>query len=153
MRDNRNKVWVDTFQTQLFRRIVMYLAVYVVCLVNILYICRLLAEGPGNPWQQFVGVINDYSPVLLSLVLILPVMAYDAVHFTHRLVGPLVRFRSVFRAVANGEQVRRIKLRQHDFLHEMAGEFNEVLEAVHRQGVPVLKPADGQDDSPQRQPA
>ncbi len=152
MNDHRTKIWVDQFQTRVVRRLGLYLGLYVVGLVNFLFIGRLLTEGAGDPVQQLAGVFVDYAPVFISLAVLVPVMAYDGIRFTHRLVGPLVRIRTALRAIAGGEQVRRVKLREDDFLHEMAAEFNEALEAVHKQGVPVLKPNDGQDDA-QRQPA
>jgi hypothetical protein len=58
--------------------------------------------------------------------------------------------------VTAGEPVRLIKLRQGDFLLEMKDDFNGMLEALQRQGVPVLKPADpAQEDkeNKQQQPA
>jgi nitrogen fixation/metabolism regulation signal transduction histidine kinase len=152
MTDQRSKVWVDEFQTRLLRRLCIYLAVYLVGLVNFLFIARLLTEGRGDPLQQFTAVLVDHAPVLLSLLILLPVIAFDALRFSHRLVGPLFRLRSVLHDLAQGQAVRRVKLRQADFLHDMADELNQFLEVVHKQGVPVLKPNDNVDDT-QRQSA
>src|SRR5687767_7863904 len=148
--NDRKKVWVDRFQTRLFYRIGAYLLIYLVCLGNLLFIWRLLEEGAGNPLQQYVGVLLEYSPALVCLIVLMPVMAYDAIRFSHRLVGPMVRFRRAMEAIARGEAVRPIKLREGDFLGELRDDFNRMLEALQKQGFPVLKPTDGPDDQQPR---
>jgi methyl-accepting chemotaxis protein len=150
VRDDRKKVWVDQFQTRLFYRISVYLVIYLVCLVNLLFVWRLISEGPGNPLEQYAGVLADYAPALLILVVLLPFLAYDAIRFSHRLVGPLCRFRDVMEDIANGDPVRLIKLRDGDFPVELRDDFNKMLEALQKRGIPVLKPNDGQDECHRR---
>jgi hypothetical protein len=150
MNQNRKKIWIDAFQTKLCLRICGYLAVYIICLCNFLFAWRLFWEGPGNPLQQFASMLADYAPMFLILAAILPIMAFDAIRFSHRIVGPLVRFRQTLQTLAAGEQVQRVKLREGDFLNELRDDFNNMLEMLQKQGVPVLKPNDGQDDSKQR---
>lgn len=154
MREERKKVWVDVFQTRLILRISVYLGVYLIGLANLLYIWRLLRDGPGNPLQQYLATLVDYAPALASLAVLMVVMAYDTIRFSHRLVGPLVRFRKTMQAIADGEPVRPIKLRDGDFLNELRDDFNKMLEALQKQGVPVLKPIDqSAPKDQQRQPA
>jgi len=152
MREDRKKVWVDRFQTRLFYRIGVYLAIYLVCLVNFLFVWRLLSEGPGNPIEQYAAVVADYAPALLTLIVLLPFLAYDAIRFSHRLVGPLRRFSDVTEAIANGVPVRPIKLREGDFPIELRDDFNKMLEALQKKGIPVLKPYDGQNEDQQQTP-
>src|SRR5438046_2025257 len=63
------------------------------------------------------------TPVLLFLgsaaVFLGFLFIYDAVVFTHRIVGPLYRFRKVIQAITAGEELTLIKLRQGDLLLEM----------------------------------
>jgi hypothetical protein len=153
MPEDRKKVWIDQFQTRLFVRIFLYLGVSFFCLGNLLYIWRLLNEGPGHPIVQYVDVLIEYSPVLLCLLLLLPILAYDAIRFSHRLVGPLVRFRRTMEAITRGEAVRPIKLREGDFLIELRDDFNKMLEALQKQGVAVLAPNDGPVKTPEKQTA
>jgi hypothetical protein len=153
MREDRQKLWVDRFQTRLFIRIGVYLLIYLFCLGNLLFIWRLLEEGPGNPFQQYASVMVENAPALVCLALLMPVMAYDAIRFSHRLVGPLVRFRRTMESIANGEAVRPNKLREGDFLNELRGDFNKMLEALQKQGVPVLLPHEDAEPEPARKPA
>ncbi len=152
MREDRKKVWIDGFQTKLLWRTFLYWLIYTVSLWNLLFVWRLLEEGPGNPLEQYFNFFLDFYPALVVFVLVFPVLAYDAIKFSHRLVGPLYRFRRTMQAVADGEPVRLIKLRDGDFLTEMRDDFNRMLETLQRQGVPALKPADADGDQ-ERQPA
>lgn len=153
MREDRKKVWVDQFQTRLMYRIGIYLVVYLFCLGNLLFIWRLLEEGPGNPLYQYASVMADNAPALICLALLMPIMAYDAIRFSHRMVGPMVRFRATMEAIARGEAVRPIKLRNGDFVTELRDDFNKMLEALQKRGVPVLLPNDGTEPKQDRQPA
>src|SRR5262249_41464266 len=134
--DQRTRVWIDQFQTHLTRRIATYLLLFFVVLFNFLYAWRLLAEGAGNPGEQFLGMLRDYLPVAVCLLLLVPVMAWDAIRFTHRLVGPLVRFRRAMQSIAQGEPVRAIRLREGDYLTDLRDDFNEMLTALQERGVP-----------------
>src|SRR5581483_6824108 len=95
--------------------------------------------------------LGDYLPAIFCLVLLVPVMAWDAIRFTHRLVGPLVRFRHTMKELTRGETVRPIKLREGDYLLDLRDDFNEMLESLQRRGVAVLNPHDPEaDDKAQR---
>jgi methyl-accepting chemotaxis protein len=152
MREERTKVWIDNFQTKLFVRMGWYWLIYQVSLWNLVFVWRLLQEGPGNLLEQYGRFWLDNAPALVGCLALLPILAWDAVKFAHRVVGPIYRFRQTMRAVAAGEAVRPIKLRQGDFLIEMQDDFNTMLEKLQRQGVPVLAPtevgANGQRPQP-----
>jgi hypothetical protein len=141
MREERKKVWIDAIQTKLFVRIGMYWLIYTVALWNLLFIWRLLSEGPGDPLEQYGRFFLDYWPALVCFVVVVPALAWDAVRFTHRLVGPIYRFRKTIQALSNGEAVQPLKLRDDDFLKDMRDDFNRMLDTLQRQGAPVLKPA------------
>lgn len=96
-------------------------------------------------------MLGNYLPVVICLTLLVGVVIWDAIRFSHRLVGPLVRFRRTLQEMARGELVRPIKLRESDYLLELRDDFNAMLEALQRRGVPVLKPNDPKaEDSNQR---
>jgi hypothetical protein len=153
MREERKKIWVDSFQTKLFIRIGVYWLIYQVALLNFLFVWRLLKEGTGDPLEQYVRFLQEFYPALICFVLVVPILAWDAVRFAHRLIGPIWRFRKTMQEVAAGQPVRPIKLRDGDFLLEMRDDFNGMLDALQRQGVPVLKPADPVQETKHQQPA
>jgi hypothetical protein len=146
MSEERKKIWIDDFQTKLFVRIAVYCIIYMITLMNLLFVWRLLVEGPGDPLEQYFRCLYDFAPALVLVLCLLPAVARDALKFSHRLVGPLVRFRKTLQDMAAGEPVRPIKLRSGDYLTEVRDEFNAMLDALQRLGVPVLKPTDATEE-------
>jgi hypothetical protein len=142
MAEDRKKVWVDPFQTKLSLRIGGYLMVFLVVFCNFLFAWKMIEEGPVNPGQQFLDTLRTNVPVIICLFVLVPVMAWDTIRYSHKLVGPLVRFRKTLREMADGEPVRPIKLRDGDYLTDLRDDFNKMLEELQKRGVPVLKPAD-----------
>jgi hypothetical protein len=142
MREERKKVWIDSFQPKLFLRMGWYWLIYQVSLWNLVFVWRLLQEGRGNLLEQYGRFCMDYAPALVGGVVLLPILAWDSVKFAHRLVGPIYRFRKTLQSIAAGEAVRPIRLRQGDFLTEMQDDFNQALETLQRQGAQVLKPTE-----------
>jgi hypothetical protein len=111
MREERKKVWVDEFQTKLLWRTFGYWAVYTVALWNLLFVWWLLQQDAGNPIEQLLEFSGQFYPALIAFVVAFPVLAYDALKFSHRLVGPLYRFRKAMQSVAAGEPIQLLDLR------------------------------------------
>src|SRR5205823_6087724 len=153
MREDRKKVWIHNIQTKLFLRMGFYWVIYQVGLWNLVFAWRLLLEGPGNVLEQYGRFCLDYYPAFVACLVLLPFIARDTVKFTHRVVGPIHRFRQTLQSVTAGQPVRLLKLRDGDFLEEMKDDFNAMLEALQRQGVPALKPTEANEKDEQRQPA
>ena len=147
MAEERKKVWIDPFQTKLTLRIAAYLGLFFIVFLNFLFVWKMVEEGPLDPWQQFLDTMRANVPVIICLLILVPVMAWDSVRFTHRLVGPLVRFRKTMQTIADGEPVRPIKLREGDYLIEMRDDFNKMLEELQKRGVDVIKPTDPSVDT------
>lgn len=53
-------------------------------------------------------------PIALLLILV------HSVFFSHRIAGPLYRFRNVFKAIAQGDLTVQTKIRDHDYLQQEA---------------------------------
>jgi methyl-accepting chemotaxis protein len=152
MRDERSKVWIHTVQTRLFLRLGAYWLISQIALWNLVFVWRLWQEGPGDPVEQYGRFLTDFAPALIGSVVLLPILVWDTIRFAHRVVGPLYRLRRTMQALAAGEAVRPIRLRKDDFLGEVRDDFNCMLEALQRKGVPVLKPADPPEQMVQAQP-
>jgi len=52
------------------------------------------------------------------------------IFYTHRLVGPLIRFYHAFGIISKGDYSIRLKLRKKDCLHELADSFNQMVEQL-----------------------
>src|SRR5688572_4204980 len=115
MGEERKKVWIDPFQTKLTLRIAGYLVVFFFVFANLLFVWKMWREGPTDPAAQLVETLEANAPVFVLMLILVPVMAWDTIRFSHKLVGPLVRFRKTMQDVADGEPVRPIKLREGDY--------------------------------------
>jgi hypothetical protein len=153
MREERKKIWIHAFQTKMLIRIGVYWLIYLLTLWNFLFVWRLIQEGPGNLLEQYSRFVQDYYPPLILFLALLPIAALDAVRFAHRLVGPLVRVRRALRDLADGQAIPPVKFREGDYLSELRDDFNAMLEAFQRRGVPVLKPAEPAKEDAQRKGA
>jgi hypothetical protein len=142
MSEDRKKIWINRFQTGLFVRIITYWLIYQITVWNFLFLWHVWQEGPGNPLEQYWNFFKGYAPTLLIFVGLVPFLAWDAVRFTHRLVGPVIRFRRGLQELAEGKQIRKLKLRKGDYLVDLQDEFNQMLDALESRGVQVLHPAE-----------
>jgi general secretion pathway protein G len=57
-------------------------------------------------------------------------LAVVVVRETHRVAGPLYRFRQVFRRVAEGDVAEGVKVRDRDYLVEEAAEFDRMIAGI-----------------------
>jgi hypothetical protein len=139
VRQKRKKIWIDRFQTYLTLRIACFFAVFQVAVWLVVRIERDILNslekifGPGaiTVWFFFLGGLIAFVGLVFT---------YDAMRFSHRLVGPLYRFRKTIQAIAAGEQVDLLTLRKGDFLQDMKDDFNEMLKVLEQRGVAIVKP-------------
>lgn len=128
--ERRKQKFVDPFQRKLAMRMIVYWLFFQFTLLNLLFCWRLLSEGSGNLAEQYGRFLGDYWPVIVCFLLIVPALAWDAVRFSHRFAGPIVRFRQIARDLAAGKPVRRVKLRNGDELLELQTDFNAMLDRL-----------------------
>jgi hypothetical protein len=140
VREKRKKIWIDRFQTYLSVRLAVYFLLYQVAVWALFWIdARMTTLGDAT------GLIPSYGFVLTPVVAVGLGMLfiYDAVKLTHRIVGPLYRFRVTVRAITAGEEVRIVGLREGDHLQELKDDLNEMLRALEQRGVITIKAAAG----------
>jgi hypothetical protein len=89
-------------------------------------------------YSQFV---SEYYPMLSCACLILPLFMIDFVRLTHRIAGPLVRFRIALVQLMQGHRVNEVELRKGDLLTEFQVAFNEFLSFYNRQLDAQVQPA------------
>ncbi|HBI42055.1 MAG TPA: hypothetical protein DDY78_04240 [Planctomycetales bacterium] len=137
MKVKRKKIWIDSFQTYLSLRLALYFALYMITVWAWVVIDRSTAamvEAHLGPAAVYWSVLSVSVVVLVGLLFI-----YDIVRFSHRIVGPLYRFRKYLKAIVDGEELALMKLRKDDFLQELKDEFNEVLKVLEERGAVTLK--------------
>jgi hypothetical protein len=130
--ERRRKILMDD-ETQ--RRIILgfcvapLLSLIVACLMVGVFSRRVAAEA-----MLAEAELPSLRWLFLSLCAFVVVAAamtvYQAVKHSHRIAGPLYRMRKDLGEVASGNRQKRIKLRDGDYLTELADEINRTLDAV-----------------------
>lgn len=81
-------------------------------------------EGPG-------GELAHQLPIVLlevfsvSILLLVPVVVAVGIVLTHRIAGPIYRFRQYLGSVARGEQSQPCRIRKGDHLQDLCDVINE----------------------------
>jgi hypothetical protein len=127
----RKRLFVDPkVQGALVLRAMLYWAV---CLMTIMLmlLCWRIITGPA---RMFYTHLDDmwfhFGPALVASTLLLPLVILDMIRLSNRFAGPLLRLRRSMRALARGEHVEPIEVRDGDFWKDFADEFNAVAARV-----------------------
>lgn len=126
----RKTIVTDPFQMRIFVRILTYGFIYQLTVWNLMFGWQLAGGSNESLMAQYCAFFYRSYPMLLCLLVLAPVFAWDAVRFCHRVTGPLVRFRSTMRKIAAGEPVGLISLRKGDELTGLQNDFNMMLTAL-----------------------
>ena len=140
MNEKRKNVWIDSFQTKLSVWIAVYFLLYQVICWLLFGIGRLVAlhyyDVLPNAFAHFFIV------ALATLALVAFFFIRDAIHYMHRIVGPIVRFRKAIQAIKDGQDVELMRLREGDYLQELKDEFNEMLAVLEQRGAVRIQTAE-----------
>ncbi|MEM6799663.1 MAG: hypothetical protein AAF589_09125 [Planctomycetota bacterium] len=130
----RTKDFIDPeVQGALARRLTMQWVLFLVA-ASVLAVALQWMSDPFAPISQtLIEAWWTYSPVLLVLLCLAPVFAYDAVKLSNRFTGPIHRLRQATRALADGESPGVVEFRGADFWQDLAVDFNRVADRVTAQ--------------------
>jgi HAMP domain-containing protein len=92
-----------------------------------LYIFEILRIPRFLPLPFLLGMV---LAILINIVLV----AFMGVVITHKIAGPIYSMTRQFRKVEQGEWASHIQLRKDDDLKYLARKFNEMIDAIKRQG-------------------
>jgi methyl-accepting chemotaxis protein len=81
----------------------------------------------GDVVNKILYLHSRLSPILLIVLLLL--LAHSVV-ISHRIAGPLYRFRATFNQVAQGDLSRMTRIRKGDFLLNEQAKIEEMIEAL-----------------------
>lgn len=146
---SRKRLFVNgPIQGSVITRFAGYWLVYHFVLWHTLFIFDFLQTGVdlmNGESQRTLGELYmafswKYCPLLVAALAILPLLLHDSLKTTHRIAGPLVRFRNALRALRDGQFVREVRLREGDLLMDFQEDFNEFLnfynnESFHAQAI------------------
>lgn len=151
----RQRLYVNRYlQGRVIAYVAWYWCIYHIALWHAMFLfCYLQYRRDleaGGPIQTFSELYTRFAAghiaVIVCAAVVLPVVLWDVLKLTHRVVGPLVRFTSVLRQLAQGESVRKFQLRRGDLLVGLQDALNEFLASPHapRGQTPTSNPGEEQ---------
>ncbi len=85
------------------------------------------AELPMTFWERYFDFCQGHLHLALCGVLIFPLFFWNALRLSHRIAGPLERFRNALDLLRRGESVKPVTLRRDDLLVDFQRAFNRYL--------------------------
>jgi len=131
----RRRLLVDDLQYRLLAVNLLYVMTVLLILAAALFLPLMLELGSETisfaekqeAASQFLSLHTRVWPALLGVFLLL---AIHSLVVSHRVAGPLVGFRRVLRAVAEGKLTVRAKIRKNDYLAKEADSINDMIAAL-----------------------
>ncbi len=131
----RTRFLIDEFQTRiLFLHLVYFLALILIFLSSVFLPLIFRLGSDSLPFDerhavadQFLSLHAHLWPAVLVLFFLL---SAHSVFVSHRIAGPLVRFRKVLGAVAAGDLSVRLTLRKKDYLVKEAAMIETMITAL-----------------------
>ena len=128
-KSKRGQLYVDSHvQGAIVRRVMVYWACCALFVVIPLCIGNALRRPDLLFYEQFANFWDHYWPVLVGMACMLPFFLLDALRLSNRFAGPLFRLRRHIHLLAENKPVEPLQFREGDFYHEMALDFNRILE-------------------------
>jgi hypothetical protein len=150
----RRRMYIDRrVQGDLFRRVLLY---WLFCMLVILYMgvsWIVMPENPRTLGELFAITYSRLGPILTTSVFVLPLALYDCIRMSNRFAGPVYRLHKEIKRLADGQEAAPVNLRKGDYWHEVADDFNRLLERVEQCKPQSLGKSDGGavETTPQRE--
>ena len=142
----RQRIFVNqAIQGRLLVRIGLYWFLYHGVLWMSLFLFRyaehrgiVLAGGlPRSFTDLYQQFASENFGIWICGLAIAPIVLWDSLRFSHRIVGPLVRFQDTLDGLASGRNVSEVRLRDGDLLMDLQDTFNRYLATLQ-----TFEPAD-----------
>jgi len=103
----------------------------------------LSSPEAGSIGYQFTILHESVWPAFpIALLLIL----VHSVFFSHRIAGPLYRFRNVFKAISQGDLMVETKIRTHDYLKKEAESLEHMVSQLRSKLIDIQADCHTMDD-------
>ena len=136
MNNKRSRFFIDSaFQGRLLFRLFMYWFLYHVILWHTMLLLTLIGNcmqpdtgaPPKGFWTLYAEFAVDNLWLVICFLVMLPILGRDLIKFSHRIAGPLVRFRNAMQSIADGNPAVPVKLRERDLLEDFVAAYNNMV--------------------------
>lgn len=130
----RRRILVEGFQAEWAITLVAWFGLAMAAFLALLFGPLIVGILVGNPapadLEAATAFLALHDRIWLPLGALFLGLTYIVIRLTHRVAGPLYRFRVVFREVANGNLGVRAGIRAGDYLHQESRELEEALASL-----------------------
>ncbi len=135
----RKKLFVNReIQGRLLARTALYWVLYHAVLWMAMFFFRyaehrgaVMAGAEPRQFSDLYGqFVHEHQSLWLCALAILPIVLWDLLKFSHRVVGPLVRFQRTLQSLTAGQTVQEVRLRNGDLLFDLQTTFNQYLASL-----------------------
>ena len=152
----RRRYLIDaSLQLGLGARVLLWTGLYVVGFLALTMI-PVLWEGVFGVdelevLEAFLARLEGFTEFnFLALALVLTVATMHVIQFTHRLAGPMFRIKRTLRDIASGIYRPEVRLRDHDFFHDVAADLTLALRSLRAQTERCREANDATQDAARR---
>jgi hypothetical protein len=130
--NRRRRVIVNpALQAAIIRRIALFPALCLcVCVIVVCAFAKRLADEATAADINLPSTLPLLAAMLTFLLLSCVAIVYGALRFSHAIAGPSYRLVISLDRLARGERGFRVKLREDDYLPEIAEAMNRMIEAI-----------------------
>lgn len=131
----RRRVLVGGLQYRLVAGNLLYLFSVVFAIVAALFgpVVLTLGDRSATVVQREVAaqqMLALHERVWFAIPVIIALCLFHSVVVSHRIAGPLLRFRRIFQGLARGDLSQNIALRRHDYLHVEAAVIADMVRSM-----------------------
>lgn len=135
----RKRMFVNReIQGRLLARTSLYWVLYHAVLWMAMFFYRyaehrgaIMAGAEPRSFADLYGqFVREHHAMWFCAFAILPIVLWDLLKFSHRVVGPLVRFQRTLESLTAGETVQDVRLRNGDLLFDLQTTFNQYLASL-----------------------
>lgn len=133
LKQSRSKLVVEpAIQYSLVRQLIVQWILHLIASVLLLTILQVFLGGPFQPWEfHWQRIWPAAASLSITLLFLAPPFILSSLQLSNRFVGPIHRMRHMLRELAAGRQADRLAFRSNDFWQEVAGEFEQAMEALN----------------------
>ncbi len=129
----RRRILIDHFQYRLLVINLLYFCTILLIFATALFLPLILELHSDSILKQAEAAsqfLSLHARVWPALFLVFVLLAFHSIFVSHRIVGPLYRFRTIFLAVAAGDLSVRAILRKHDYLEKESESVNQMIASL-----------------------
>jgi methyl-accepting chemotaxis protein len=130
----RRRILIDKLQLTLLgvsmAHLIMIIAIFLIAVFAPAIFSLYRETSPELSLEAANEFLNLHKRIWPAAGLALLLIAYHSVHVSHRIAGPLYRFRGVFESMAQGDLRQRAGVRRKDYLRQDADAINEMIDGL-----------------------